>query len=298
MMLDTLPHGASVDDARAIGHSVNVATGRGGGRKGSKGIMLEIEKMMPGMNKVLLASRFYLARFQALLLQPLYSGPMSGKTRKMIAANYAKTVSARTAVYGLLLLAFGKADDDDDFDDEEEEEEVIEEFVDDEELLKLAVDATKQFIKESTAFSDKDLVEYVTNQQMASALKSHDKLRILVQAAFSKSFFKKNEIELFSPAIRNITNGNRIMERHLIAALEAHNIKRPKNLPIMMKQLYDQDTLEEDTILEWADQGRSEYTLECVDEETRAELRAEAEPLVTWLQGAESEEDSEESESS
>lgn len=192
----------------------------------------------------------------------------------------------------------GKKDDNEVFDDDDDDEfveEVIDESVDDEDALYLAVDEIKKFIKGSDEFSDKDLVEYVTNQQMASALKSHEKIIILVKAAFTKNFFKKNEVELFSPAIRMITNGNRIMERHLIAALEAHNVSTPKNFPIMMKQLYDHDTLDEETILEWADQGRTEYTLGCVGEDSRAELRAEAEPLITWLQEAESEDDSESS---
>jgi translation initiation factor 5 len=64
----------------------------------------------------------------------------------------------------------------------------------------------------------------------------------------------------------------------------------------MIKQFYDADALEEETILAWADHGRSEYTLEAVDEETRAALRAEAEPVVVWLQEADSEDESEDEE--
>jgi translation initiation factor 5 len=186
----------------------------------------------------------------------------------------------------------GKKDEDDDFfksDDDADEEEFVEEVLDDEEAVQLAVDAVKKFIKETPEFSDEELLEYITNQQMASALKSHEKCRILVQAAFTKNFFQKKEIQLFSPAIVKITNGNRIMERHLIAALEVHCVKKPKNFPVMLKLLYDEDALAEETILEWADQGRSKLTLDAVDEETRAKLRGEAEPLVTWLQEAESE---------
>ena len=52
-----------------------------------------------------------------------------------------------------------------------------------------------------------------------------------------------------------------------------------------------EDVLDEDTILEWADAGRSEYTLDSVDEESRAILRGEAEPVVVWLQEAESDEE-------
>ena len=59
----------------------------------------------------------------------------------------------------------------------------------------------------------------------------------------------------------------------------------------MLQQLYDNDALEEETVLEWAEEGRSDYTLHDVDEETRALIRAEAEPFVVWLQEAEFDDD-------
>ena len=131
----------------------------------------------------------------------------------------------------------------------------------------------------------------ITNQQMASALKSHDKVHIAVQAMFTPQFFKNDEVMKFARAVSLVTNENPIMERHLIAALEAFCIEKPKNFPVLLKQLYDHDALEEETILQWADEGRSEYTLEVVDEDTRARIRAEAEPVVVWLQEAESDEE-------
>jgi translation initiation factor 5 len=134
-------------------------------------------------------------------------------------------------------------------------------------------------------------VEVVTNQQMASALKSHDKVQIFLRAAITPMFFKKNEIEKYAPVITKLTNNNPIMERYVIATLEAICVDKPKNFPVLIKQLYDEDALEEDTILEWAAEGRSDYTLEEVDEESRAALRAEAEPVVVWLQEADSDEE-------
>lgn len=167
--------------------------------------------------------------------------------------------------------------------------------VDDAGALLLAVEATKKFIDGNPEASMHDIVEQVTNQQMASALKSHLKVQILVQAVITPQFFKKKEIQKYAPAVSEITNGNKIMERHLIAALEVVSMKKPKNFPVMIKQFYDEDALEEETILEWAEEGRTEYTLEEVDEETRAVLRGEAEPVVVWLQEADSgDEDSEE----
>lgn len=80
----------------------------------------------------------------------------------------------------------------------------------------------------------------------------------------------------------------------MIGALEFLCTKKPKNFPVMIKQLYDEDALDEESILDWADEGRSEYTLDAVDEEARAALRGEAEPVVVWLQDEDS--DDEESE--
>jgi translation initiation factor 5 len=164
--------------------------------------------------------------------------------------------------------------------------------VDDAAALELAVDATKKYLIDHPNVKPAELVEYATNQQMSSALKSSDKVQILVRALFTCNFFKNKEVTKYAPTFSLVAKGNRIMERHLIAALEAFCVDKPKNFPVLLKQLYDEDALEEDSILEWADDGRSEYTLDIVDEETRAVLRSEAEPVVVWLQEADSDDDS------
>jgi len=156
----------------------------------------------------------------------------------------------------------------------------------------LAVEATRKYLEENSEASADEIIEVVTNQQMASALKSHDKIHILVRAAITPMFFKNNEVEKYAPAIEKLTHGKPLLERHVIAALEAICVDKPKNFPVLIKQFYDEDGLEEDTILEWAAEGRNEYTLDEVDEETRAALRGEAEPVVVWLQDADSDEDS------
>lgn len=160
--------------------------------------------------------------------------------------------------------------------------------VDDEGALTLAVEATKKFLADNADWTVDKLVDIVSNQQMASALKSHDKVHILVRAAFTADVFKNKEIPKFAPAISAITNGKMIMERHFIASLEALCVDKPKNFAVMIKMLYDEDALSEESILEWADDGRTEYTLDTVDEDSRALLRGEAEPVVVWLQEADS----------
>lgn len=194
-------------------------------------------------------------------------------------------------------LAGGKRDDDglaaaEVSDDDDSKSVDSDNVVDDEGALQLAVDATCKFLDENPEFTAEQLLELVTNQQMASALKSQDKVHIMVRAAFTTQVFKDNEVAKFAPVIAAITNNNKIMERHLIAALEGLCADKPKNFAVMLKQFYDHDALEEETILEWADEGRSEYTLDAVDEETRAVLRGEAEPVVVWLQEADSEDES------
>ena len=174
-------------------------------------------------------------------------------------------------------------DDDDDSDD------ISEAGVDDAGALVLAVDATSKFLANTPDCNDAQLIELITNQQMASALKSHDKVHILVQSAFTDKCLKNKEIQRFAPALVGITNKNKIMERHLIAAMENLCIDKPKIFPVMIKLLYDEDALQEETILEWADEGRSEYTI--VDEDNRAVLRGEAEPVVVWLQDSDSEDE-------
>jgi translation initiation factor 5 len=149
-------------------------------------------------------------------------------------------------------------------------------------------------LEDNPEASASDIVETVTNQQMASALKAHDKIHILVRAAITPQFFKNNEIVKYAPAISKIAKGNKIIERHLISSLELLCMDKPKNFAVMLKQLYDEDVLDEDSILEWAGEGRTDYTLEAVDEDARAALRGEAEPVVVWLQEADSDSDSEE----
>lgn len=164
--------------------------------------------------------------------------------------------------------------------------------VDDAGAMDLAVEGTRKYLAENPSSSPTAIAEVVVNQQMASALKSHDKVHIFVRAAITPDVFKEKQIEKHSATITKLTQSNPIMERHLIAAMEGLCIEKPKNFPVMLKQLYDEDALEEDAILEWACEGRNEYTLDSVDEETRAALRSEAEPVVVWLQDEDSSDES------
>ncbi len=118
---------------------------------------------------------------------------------------------------------------------------------------------------------------------MASGLKSQDKIHIFIQAAFTPDFIKEKQVEAHAPTIAKITQGKNVMERHLISACEGLCADMPKKFAVLIKQLFDEEVLEEDTILEWAGEGRTDYTLESVTEDQRCGMRAEAEPVVNWL---------------
>lgn len=154
----------------------------------------------------------------------------------------------------------------------------------------LAIQGFKNFLAENPDASVSSIAERVVNEQMASGLKTFDKIHIYMRSVITPDFFKNDEIKKAVPVVLALTGESDIMERHLISALEFLNAEKPKFFPVMLKQLYDEDALKEDNILEWAAEGRTtDYTLESLDEDARAALRAEAEPLIVWLQESDDE---------
>jgi len=185
--------------------------------------------------------------------------------------------------------------------DEKKEEELAQDLDDlsldateDVTLMDMAIDATKQYLASHPDASSVELLELVVNQQMASALKSFDKIHIFIRAAITPDFWEKKLVQKHAPTISLITNHNPIMERHVIAALEGLSVDSPKHFPVLLKLMFDEEALDEGVILEWACEGRTDYTL--VSEEVRADLRAEAEPVVMWLQDDDSDEEDDEDE--
>lgn len=163
--------------------------------------------------------------------------------------------------------------------------------VDDNKAMNLAIIGIQKFMEDNTGASSVRVAEEIVNQQIASSLKAQFKVHIFVRAVITANFYKKKEFEKYTPIFQKITQENPIIERHLISAIEYICVDKPKNFPVMIKQLFDEDILQENVILEWAFDGRSDFTLKSVDEETRATLRAEAEPVVAWLQDESSSDD-------
>lgn len=93
------------EEAKAIANYINVATGRGSLKLKSKGA----EGAANLLNTILFSPRYLASRFQLLAGQPLYGGTF--RTRKMIAAEYARFLGGISVVYGLAALMLGDDDD-------------------------------------------------------------------------------------------------------------------------------------------------------------------------------------------
>jgi len=164
-------------------------------------------------------------------------------------------------------------------------------YYDEHRAIDMAVLEIQKFIKENFTASYVRIAEEVANQQMSYAVKAYQRIHIFIRAAISRNFYKEHLVKKYAPIIHIITQGNPIMERHLISAAEFICSEKTKNFPVLLKQLFDEEVLQENVILDWAFSGRSDYTPKSIDEETRASLRAEAEPVIAWLQVEESSDD-------
>jgi len=122
---------------------------------------------------------------------------------------------------------------------------------------------------------------------------------IFLGAVFNEQMVTENQIKQHASVLRALA-ATPIQQRQLISSFEwlcgTRHPSKVKFFPVMMKQLLDEELVEEDTFLAWAgDFTRNEYSADqsmvCLD--TLEALKASAAPFITWLQEAE-EEDSEE----
>lgn len=105
---------ATVQDAKAIAKAVMVGTGRGTAPQ-------FVESAIPFLNQLLLATRYYISRFQALSLYPIWNkdARQAPVARKEIQKMYARSVTGRATLLALAAMAFGKSLSGDDEDPQE-----------------------------------------------------------------------------------------------------------------------------------------------------------------------------------
>jgi translation initiation factor 5 len=131
---------------------------------------------------------------------------------------------------------------------------------------------------------------------MASALPSHQRITILLNAVVDPAtFFKTGAVKTYKAALAKVLSGNVIIMRRMIAAAEALCADSPKTFPVLLKVLYDEDVLEEEAVLLWAgNEGEADEYTAVTDAAKLKELFTVAKPLVDWFEEEEESEEDEE----
>jgi hypothetical protein len=93
---------ATLEEAKAISNYINKATGRGD--------LGTHEQAAVAASTIFFAPRYVASRFQMLAGQPLYGGTM--RTRKLVAAEYARFLGAVAVIYGLAKLGGATVEED------------------------------------------------------------------------------------------------------------------------------------------------------------------------------------------
>ena len=171
------------------------------------------------------------------------------------------------------------------------EDAVWESDTDDTRALEQSVKSFRRFLRKEWNPGDLDgAVQELTNRQVAALLPSHDRLTILLRAVLRRRTVEhwKKGIELLIPILlRLVDNASRPrLECHVVAVIEFVCQDYPNYFPILLHQMYEGDVLQEDTILQWAndvDPGVRVYPSDVVDEARRKELRSCSDILLTWF---------------
>lgn len=153
----------------------------------------------------------------------------------------------------------------------------------------------KLFLSANPTATTEQLTDELRNIQTMASLRPADRIIIFLGAVFTEQMVPLNEVAAHATVLRALA-ASAIQQRHLIAAFEwlcgTRFPAKVKFFPILLKQLLDAELVEEDVFLAWAgDFTRNEYSAEasmvCVD--TLEQLKASAQPFITWLMEAEEE---------
>jgi len=167
--------------------------------------------------------------------------------------------------------------------------------VDDENALESAVSNLQRFLEES--HSESEIFDELCRQQTYTALPITDRLVIFFRAAFTSQLLSSNQVAKYAPVLEKIIDGHH--SQYQLIALSEHfcAVQHPEltsSFPILLKLLYDEDLLDEETLVAWSNNGvRKEYAHWEVTDENAAKLHALLKPFIEWLENAEEESEDE-----
>ncbi|XP_060938428.1 eukaryotic translation initiation factor 5 [Limanda limanda] len=110
---------------------------------------------------------------------------------------------------------------------------------------------------------------------------------ILSELLFNENI--RDQIKKYKRHFLRFTHNNKKAQKYLLGGFECvvklHQVQLLSRVPIILKELYEYDLVEEDVILAWAEKVSKKY----VSKELAKEIHAKAAPFVTWLKEAEEE---------
>uniref|UniRef100_H3D4C4 Eukaryotic translation initiation factor 5 n=1 Tax=Tetraodon nigroviridis TaxID=99883 RepID=H3D4C4_TETNG len=110
---------------------------------------------------------------------------------------------------------------------------------------------------------------------------------ILSELLFNESI--REQIKKYKRHFLRFCHNNKKAQKYLLGGFECvvklHQVQLLPRVPIILKDLYDADLLEEDVIFAWAEKVSKKY----VSKELAKEIHAKAAPFVKWLKEAEEE---------
>ncbi|KAM4625050.1 eukaryotic translation initiation factor 5 [Polymixia lowei] len=117
---------------------------------------------------------------------------------------------------------------------------------------------------------------------------------ILSELLFNENI--RDQIKKYKRHFLRFCHNNKKAQKYLMGGFECvvklHQAQLLSRVPIILKDLYDADLLEEDVIFAWAEKVSKKY----VSKELAKEIHAKAAPFVKWLKEAEEESEGSEEE--
>ncbi|KAI4804481.1 eukaryotic translation initiation factor 5 [Gymnodraco acuticeps] len=110
---------------------------------------------------------------------------------------------------------------------------------------------------------------------------------ILSELLFNENI--RDQIKKYKRHFLRFCHNNKKAQKYLLGGFECvvklHQVQLLARVPIILKEMYDSDLLEEDVIFAWAEKVSKKY----VSKELAKEIQAKAAPFVKWLKEAEEE---------
>eukprot|EP00604_Paraphysomonas_vestita_P000708 CAMPEP_0174825160 /NCGR_PEP_ID=MMETSP1107-20130205/42498_1 /TAXON_ID=36770 /ORGANISM="Paraphysomonas vestita, Strain GFlagA" /LENGTH=291 /DNA_ID=CAMNT_0016056529 /DNA_START=1347 /DNA_END=2222 /DNA_ORIENTATION=+ len=149
-------------------------------------------------------------------------------------------------------------------------------------------------------------IEELRSTQTLSSLRPSDRYIIFFGTLFTATSITDNDVLKYKDFLQLlINNKNKHQQRQLLAGTEwLIGIKFPALLPrysILLKQLYDEDIVEEDVLLEWYyDDNKNEYSMNeglyTNNDRIFENLKESAKLFIKWLEEADEEGEDEDDE--